>query len=257
MSNKEKAVAILNALASGETAPLEQYISDETYIQHNLSAPSGKAAFLGMVPMLANDPNSKVNVVRVIEDGDLVACHTEYFLAPFGGALVGIDIFRFEDGLVVEHWDNLQPIAAETASGRTQLDGPAEVTDLDKTESNREFAQGFVNDILMGNGLDQITSYISTETYHQHNPAVADGLAAFGAASQAMAEAGTPMVYTQNHLLLVEGNFAVAASEGQFLGKHVAFFDIIRIENGLVVEHWDVIQDIPAQDTWKNDNGKF
>ncbi len=257
MSNKAKAIAILNALASGDTTAIEQYVSDATYIQHNLSAPAGKAAFVGMVPMLASDPNTKVNVVRALEDGDYVACHTEYYLAAFGGALVGFDVFRFEDGLVVEHWDNLQPISAETVSGRSQLDGPTDVTDSDKTEANRTFAQGFVENILMGKGLDKITEYISTETYHQHNPAVGDGLAAFGAAAAAMAEAGTPMVYDKNHLLVVEGNFALAASEGQFLGNHVAFFDLIRIENGLVVEHWDAIQEIPPQAEWQNDNGKF
>ncbi|MEM7117818.1 MAG: nuclear transport factor 2 family protein [Chloroflexota bacterium] len=256
MSNKATAVAVLNALASGDTAILEQNIS-ETYIQHNLSAPDGKAAFLGMVPMLASDPNTKVNVIRVIEDGEYVVCHTDYFLAAFGGALVGFDVFRFENGLIAEHWDNLQPIATETVSGRTQLDGPTEVTEHGKTEANRAFAKGFVTDILMGNGLDKMTSYISTETYHQHNPAVGDGLAAFGAAAAAMAEAGTLMVYTKNHLLVVEGNFAFMASEGQFLGNHVAFFDLIRIENGLVVEHWDVIQEIPPQSEWQNENGKF
>lgn len=255
MSNKEKAVAILNALASGDASAPEQYISNETYIQHNLSAPSGKAAFLGFIPLMGDD--AVVNVVRVIEDGDLVVVHTEYYLAPLGGALVGFDIFRFQDGLVVEHWDNLQAIAAETASGRTQLDGPTEVTDLDKTAVNRDVAQGFVNDVLMGGSPAKITDYISTETYHQHNPAVADGLSSLGAAMQAMAEAGTPMTYSKNHMLLSQGNFALAASEGQFLGKHVAFFDLIRIENGLVVEHWDVIQEIPPQTEWQNDNGKF
>lgn len=256
MSNKETAVAILNALASGDTSLLEQNISD-TYIQHNLSAPDGKAAFVGMVPMLASDPNTSVNVVRVIEDGDYVACHTEYFLAAFGGALVGFDVFRFEDGLVAEHWDNLQAIASETVSGRTQLDGPTEVLDIDKTEANRSFAQGFVHDILMGNGLDKMTEYISAETYHQHNPQVGDGLAAFGEAAAAMAQAGTPMIYEKNHLLIVEGNFAMMASEGQFLGDHVAFFDLIRIDNGLIVEHWDAIQAIPPRDQWQNENGKF
>ena len=91
MSNKQKAVAILNALASGDASPIEQYVSDKTYIQHNLAAQSGKAAFLGLVPIMGDD--ASVNVVRVIEDGDLVACHTEYYLAPFGGALAGFDIF--------------------------------------------------------------------------------------------------------------------------------------------------------------------
>ncbi len=255
MSNKEKAVAILNALASGDAAPLQQYISDETYIQHNLSAPDGKAAFLGMLPMLGDD--AKVNVVRVIEDGNFVACHTEYFLAPFGGALVGFDVFRFEDGLVVEHWDNLQPIVAETASGRSQFDGPTEITDLDKTDANKVLASGFLTDILMGAAPEKITDYISTEVYHQHNPAVGDGLGALGAALQAMAEAGTPMVYDKNHLIVGEGNFVLLASEGQFMGEHVAFFDLIRIADGLIVEHWDVVQAIPAREEWQNENGKF
>ncbi len=255
MSNKEKAVAILNALASGDTTAIEQYVSDETYIQHNLAAPSGKQAFLGLVSMLGDD--SKVNVVRVFEDGNIVVTHTEYFLAAFGGALVGFDVFRFEDGLLVEHWDNLQPIVTETASGRSQFDGPTEVTDLDKTAANKAIAQGFVDDVLMGAAPDKITDYVSTEIYHQHNPAVGDGLAALGSAMQAMAEAGTPMIYTKNHMLVGEGNFVLTVSEGQFLGEHVAFFDLLRIENGLIVEHWDVVQNIPARADWQNDNGKF
>lgn len=255
MTNKEKAVAILNSLATGDTGPVGQYVSDKTYIQHNLSAPSGKENFIGLLSMLGSD--GKVDVKRVIEDGNYVAVHTEYYLPAFGGALAGFDVFRFEDGLVVEHWDNLQAVATETASGRTQFDGPTEVTDLDKTEANRKVAQGFVDDVLLGANPGKITDYISTETYHQHNPSVGDGMAALGEAMQQMAEAGTPMTYTQNHLLVCEGNFALAASEGQFMGNHVAFFDLVRIEDGLIVEHWDVIQEIPPRDEWKNENGKF
>ena len=86
---------------------------------------------------------------------------------------------------------------------------------------------------------------------------MADGLVAFGEASQAMADAGTPMVYTKNHMLMVEGNFALAVSEGQFLGNHSSFYDLIRIEDGKIVEHWDTIETIPAWSEWKNDNGKF
>ena len=131
------------------------------------------------------------------------------------------------------------------------------MTDLDKTAENREVARGFVYDVLMGGDPSKTTDYISTEQYDQHNPAVDDGLAALGAAMQAMAEAGTPMIYTKNHMILCEGNFALAVSEGQFLGNHVAFYDLIRIENGLAVEHWDVVQEIPPQAEWQNDNGKF
>jgi predicted SnoaL-like aldol condensation-catalyzing enzyme len=47
-------------------------------------------------------------------------------------------------------------------------------------------------------------------------------------------------------------------SEGKFgKGDHVAYFDLFRLENNQVVEHWDVIQTIPPKSEWKNNNGKF
>ena len=109
----------------------------------------------------------------------------------------------------------------------------------------------------MGAAPDKITDYVSTETFLQHNSGVADGLDGLGAALQALAEAGKAMVYDKNHMILGQGNFVLAGSEGQFLGKHVSFYDLFRIEEGKIVEHWDVIEEIPEQDKWMNNNGKF
>lgn len=89
------------------------------------------------------------------------------------------------------------------------------------------------------------------------NRGVPDGLGPLGEALKTVAEAGTPMVYTKNHMILGEGNFVPAVSEGQFLGKHAAFYDLFRIESGKIVEHWDTIEEIPAASEWKNDTGKF
>ena len=49
-------------------------------------------------------------------------------------------------------------------------DGLTEIIDLDKTQANKRFAQDFVQDVLIDGKIDRITYYISTETYHQHNP---------------------------------------------------------------------------------------
>lgn len=65
------------------------------------------------------------------------------------------------------------------------------------------------------------------------------------------------MKYHTTHKVIGEGNFVLVLSEGQFAGKHVAFYDLYRVENGKIVEHWDVIQDIPPKESWKNQNGKF
>lgn len=49
----------------------------------------------------------------------------------------------------------------------------------------------------------------------------------------------------------------LVVSEGEFAGKHSAFYDLFRVANGKLAEHWDVIEAIPARDQWKNPNGKF
>lgn len=46
-------------------------------------------------------------------------------------------------------------------------------------------------------------------------------------------------------------------SEGEFGGKHVAFYDLFNINDNKIAEHWDIIQEIPAEKEWANKNGKF
>lgn len=253
LTNKQKAVALLESLQTGAKEPVA-YINAEKYTQHNLAVGDGLEGF-GAV--LANAPEGgfKAKVIRAFEDGDFVFTHTEY---DFFGPKAGFDIFRFENGLIVEHWDNLADITPPNPSGRTQLDGATDITDTDKTTANKELVKGFVNDILMGGAPDKITDYVSTETYHQHNSAVADGLDGLGAALKYFAENGLVMEYDKVHKVLGEGNFVLTASEGKFgKGDHVAYYDLFRIEGGKIVEHWDVIQNIPAKSEWKNQNGKF
>jgi len=119
LTKKEKAVALLNSFNTGDQTPIS-YINPDKYIQHNLSVPDGLEAFAGMLKHLP--PDGKANVIRAFEDGDYAFTHTEY---NFFGPQVGFDIFRFEDGLIVEHWDNLLPIQKPNPSGRTQFDGAA------------------------------------------------------------------------------------------------------------------------------------
>ncbi|MEM9015288.1 MAG: nuclear transport factor 2 family protein, partial [Pseudomonadota bacterium] len=162
------------------------------------------------------------------------------------------------DGLIVEHWDNLAPITPPNPSGRTQFDGATEVTDLDKTEANKALVEGFVRDVLMNGESDKMTTYINPDKYLQHNSQVADGLDGLGEALAFFAENGLVMEYETLHKVLGQGNFGLTMSEGKFgAGDHVAFYDLFRVEDGLIVEHWDVIQTIPPREEWKNDNGKF
>ena len=55
----------------------------------------------------------------------------------------------------------------------------------------------------------------------------------------------------------VDSGFVLVVSEGHLGGKHNSFYDLFRVENGKISEHWDTIEEIPAKETWKNNNGKF
>ncbi len=101
-------------------------------------------------------------------------------------------------------------------------------------------------------------AYINPNKYLQHNSAVADGLDGLGEALQYFAENGLVMEYDKVHMVLGQGNFVLTVSEGKFgAGDHVAYYDLFRLEEGQIVEHWDIIETIPARSEWKNENGKF
>ena len=253
-TNIEKVISLLKSIETGEQGPVA-YINPEKYIQHNLAVGDGLAGF-GEVLQALPKGSARVNTVRAFQDGDYVVTHTDY---NFFGPKVGFDIFRFEDGKIVEHWDNLAEKTDPNPSGRTQLDGPTQITDLKKTDFNKALVADFVRTILMNGEMDKLGEYIgpNDEDYHQHNSHIADGLSGLGAALEAMGKQGLTMKYTESHKILGQGNFVLAVSEGEFAGQHVSFYDLFRVDNAKIVEHWDVIEPIPAKDEWKNANGKF
>lgn len=251
-TNKEKAIAVLRSIETGD-AEAVRYIDAHTYIQHNLAVKDGIGGFAEVLQQLPKG-SARVETVRAIEDGDYVAVQTRY---DFFGPKAGFDIFRFKEGKIVEHWDNLQAIVTQTASGRSQFDGETEITDRDKTEANKMLVRDFVSDVLLGKAPEKIGKYIDAGRYLQHNPHVKDGLDGLFEALKSMADAGMPMRYAKTPMILGEGNFVLAVSEGVFMDKPSAFYDLFRIEGGRIVEHWDTIETIPPRSEWKNENGKF
>lgn len=252
-NHKQGVTALLKSIETGDSAPVA-LINTNKYIQHNLAVGDGLAGF-GEVLKALPPGSARVQTVRVLQDGHFVVAHSTY---NFFGPKIGFDIFRFEEGKIVEHWDNLQETPKHpNPSGRTMVDGPVDVKDHDKTAANKYLVASFVDDVLIHGRAAKLTEYISTEHYHQHNPAIADGLSGLGAALEAMAKAGVSMTYEVTHKVLGEGNFVLTVSEGKFAGKHSSFYDLFRVEQGKIVEHWDVIETIPPRTEWKNVNGKF
>jgi predicted SnoaL-like aldol condensation-catalyzing enzyme len=252
MTKKQKVVELLQSIENGDSNPIG-YINPNKYIQHNLGVKDGLEGF-GEVMATLPKGSAKVKVVRVFGDGDYVFTHTKY---NFFGPKIGFDIFKFEDSKIVEHWDNLQIIVEKTASGRSQIDGSTEVKDLDKTKENKNLVKNFLEDVLFGENPNNILQYISTEQYDQHNPYVKDGLSGLGEAIEYLTSQNDMFIYKKVHNILGEGNFVLSVSEGIWHEKPHSFYDLFRIENGKIVEHWDTIEEILAEDKWANTNGKF
>ncbi len=253
MTNKEKVVALLKAIETGASEPVG-YINPNKYVQHNLGVADGLAGF-GAVLQALPKGSAKVNTVRAFQDGDFVFAHTDY---NFFGPKIGFDIFRFENCLIVEHWDNLQETPAKpNPSGHTMTDGITEIKDLDKTAANKSLVKNFVEDILVNGKMEKLAGYFDGDNYIQHNPQIPDKLSGLGSTLEALGKQGIFLKYNKVYKVLGEGNFVLLVSEGHFGKDYNAFYDLFRVENGKIAEHWDVIEPIPAKENWKNNNGKF
>jgi predicted SnoaL-like aldol condensation-catalyzing enzyme len=220
-------------------------ISTTRFMQHDARVPDGRDAFAAL--LMGAPRGTTVNVVRIFADGDYVVAQSE---SGASVRIVTFDVFRFEGSQIVEHWNNAQDkCPAPNASGRTQLDGPAQVADLDRTEANKAVMDGYFRDVVLGGQADKVAQYKSADRFHQHN--------CDGADRPSGLPAKNVFKITTLHKILGQGNFVLVMSEGVFNGESTAFYDLYRLEEGKQVEHWDVLERIPPPAEWKNANGKF
>lgn len=257
MSQKETVGAFLGAVLKNDPATMRQ-LANADYIQHNPYIPTGLEPFIQMLPVLQENHTTAENI-RMFQDGNYIFMHNIWRNAtPFGAdEMVSFDILRVEDdGKVAEHWDAMTPLVKQTASGRTQTDGPVKSTDAGKTEANKALARAMVEDLLMGKNPSKMPDYISAEKYDQHNPQIEDGLSGLVKAVNYLVSQHNMFQYTKIHKVLGEGDFVLVVSEGQWNGTANAFYDLLRFENGKAVEHGDVIQAIPTANL-ANSNGMF
>lgn len=250
--------AFFAAVGAQDVGALEALVRPD-YIQHSAFAADGRQGLIDALPTLGA---IKVETHRTLVDGDLVALHQTYEL-PDGTRMVAFDIFRVEGGQLAEHWDALQAEvpAAQSASGRSMVDGHTEVSDLEQTEANRALVSEFVREVLTKGRFDKLGDYLSTAQYDQHNPFATDGIEGLLGLAQGLAEQGVTFYFTRTPLVVAEGNFVLTASEGVFgpsdSPPYAIFYDLFRVEGGKIVEHWDVIPQGPDADALPHDNGFF
>jgi predicted SnoaL-like aldol condensation-catalyzing enzyme len=94
----------------------ETYVVPE-YIQHNPIATDGRdAAINALEPFFKSMPNLKHEVHRILVDGNLAAVHVKGTSGPSDRGFAVVDLFRLENGKIVEHWDVIQPVPEKSAN---------------------------------------------------------------------------------------------------------------------------------------------
>lgn len=120
-ANKETVVAFYE-MTFQEHKPAEaaqRYIGDQ-YIQHNPHLPDGVEPFVGFFEgFFEKNPQARNEIKRVIAEDDLVVLHVHSKVTPDDRGRAVVDIFRLEDGKIVEHWDVAQPVPESSANDNT------------------------------------------------------------------------------------------------------------------------------------------
>ncbi len=119
-ANKRNAIEFYRTAYLGDPeSAVQQYVGSD-YIQHNPLVGNGTQPFIEYFTKMAElYPDKSIRFVRAVAEGDLVALHTHQTW-PGNEQYVTMDFFRFDDnGKIVEHWDAIQDIPAETKNGNT------------------------------------------------------------------------------------------------------------------------------------------
>ncbi len=234
-----------------------KYTGDR-YTQHSAGVRDGVEGFVEFFePFLARNPVRDVRVVRAFEDGQYAFVHVFQSLNHGESTWVTMDLFDTDSNdKIIEHWDVISEYVDKTVSGHSMISGPSEVTDVDSTQKNKALVRQFLVDVLQNGNLEKIGAYISTESYTQHSPKVAGGIDGTVAFITARAEQGGAIRYEEVFKVIGQGNFVVSLSKVSMGEKNMAVFDVFRLANGRIVEHWDAIEEIAPAEEWVN-SGKF
>lgn len=255
----ENATALyMEGIRDGNAREAVTKYTGSRYTQHSTGVRDGVEGFVEFFePFIKRNPSRDIQIIRGLEDGQYVFIHAYQNINNGEAQWVTTDFFDTDiNDKILEHWDVIAPFVPSTPSGHTSIDGPTEVTDHEKTEANKEVVRNLLKDALMeGGNPDNLPKYISSEKYIQHNKDVADGLEHF---QKLASTPNPPLRYKEIVLLVGQGNFVATLSKATWndgkINQDYAQVDLFRLEDGLVVEHWDNVEPVPENDV---NSGKF
>jgi predicted SnoaL-like aldol condensation-catalyzing enzyme len=210
---------------------VDEYIRED-YIQHSPTVKDGKTGLLEMLHFLKSLPQPKEHgpspIIRTIAEGDLVAVHLD--VQFMGKRVAVVDLFRLQEANIAEHWDASQMQPEQQDGLITMTNGASEINEKMDSSANKKLVNEFYQ-AAFGKG-DQIeTGKFVAKSYLDHDP---DG----GLLKRSD-------YHVKVHRLVAQGDFVVAQCEFISSTSKYAHYDIFRIADDKIAEHWCVEQEVP------------
>lgn len=252
----------LGAAAKGD---LETFMSiaADPYIQHSPDLPDGWKPVWDLTVNrpegFSTTPISWIGPKGFFDNGQYLVMFREVDRGNGVGPSKIFDLMYFDDdGKYAEHWDMQQPLASSTASGESETEQASKYADqpVDYDEgtenANRRLVASFINTAFNGDQLETALKLFALPDYIQHNPNIANGtkgvLEAYRNGTMAASCYDIRFILAQNDLVWVYSKVTNNANTS-------AVVDLIRVRDGKLAEHWDVIQTVP--DEMPHDNDMF
>lgn len=254
---------------AGRVEQLSEYV-DTAYVSHDPGMPGGRE---GLATALARPRQQPLrsfveHLVNIVAEGDLVMLETLNVIDdPDDRAVqyqnVDHDVFRLRAGKIVEHWGSPR-IAAEqvfavrkappkhampslpggASADAVPLDSQRPLLDSRDPQLARNKRAAFDNwrIVIEAGRLDLADRYMD-EDYIQHNPVIPSG-------RQALVDFLKPILKPRSIADGIEGlKFLIAERDIVVLvltrmqdGRDMVLFDVFRVKDGKVAEHWDCVR---------------
>ncbi len=193
--------------------------------------------------LFKKENTNNLKIIRLIEENDTTVVH---YLVDDMVAFVVIKNNSIIESIKTKY------LGVNPLNGRTQINGFIEIKDLDKTESNKNHVLNFIKEVILkgaSNNKDKMANYINDSKYFQHNVdnGIGDGLDQLKKSIDKMITYDSDLQYDEVDIVVAQGNFVFTKSIQHWLNPKTnliedwEYFDLFRVEDDLIVEHWDIL----------------
>lgn len=243
----------LEGIAGGNVRDAVTKYTGHRYTQHSTGVGDGVEGFLAFFgPFVERNPKREIEIVRILEDGPWVFCNAYQSLNDGAAQWVTMDMFYTDaDGLILEHWDTIAPYIVETASGQDMVRGTTAIDPNADAAATKAVVLEYSKQVLQQGETGKLDRFVAPDLI-QHGPDIGAGVDGLRDWLSSEVSGRYEMLFN----LIGQGDFAVTYGKRHAGGKDIAVFDIYRVADRRIVEHWSNAEVISPREDWGN-SGKF